>query len=349
MADSNIAKLIYAAYPHSDLLPIDPNQDCRDLDTLLAKVTEEDIGDSLFRFMVVEMVEGGEGTLSGAVRVMVRARDDVQAVLEALYAAQNPKPQHLYDVQAIEYNGCQEYAQSKLLAAANSVDAIKTARAYFQDWYDDGDDSKQHRTNDPDVFVFDGGAIRLVIRGIQKITLGQWVRTQLQLHGIASVSDEWTPTGSRIWEDRLLEVCKTLLSYTSDLLYRLDNQVNLDEIEEFRQAKEAIAHYESKDTSEEPQQIELRLKELSPEHPKTTIAVHLLSEHGKLWIRPEGFSDACSEEGQGFPVALELWQNRLRLVVFSDIDNEEPQIIDLENAKESHRLKDDPGTSRNTP
>ena len=69
------------------MLPIDPDRDCRDLPTLLAKVTGENIGDGLFTFMVIEIVEGGESTVSGTVRVIARAREDVEAVLEALRAA----------------------------------------------------------------------------------------------------------------------------------------------------------------------------------------------------------------------------------------------------------------------
>ena len=80
----NIARLIYDAYPHSDLLAIDPEQDCCDLQTLLAKVTTETIGDSLFRFIVVEIVEGGESSIPGAIRVMQRAKEDVESVLQAL-------------------------------------------------------------------------------------------------------------------------------------------------------------------------------------------------------------------------------------------------------------------------
>ena len=80
----NLARLIYDAYLHSDLLPIDPEQDCRDLATLLNKVTIDQIGDSLFKFMVVEIAEGGEGTRKGAVRVLRQARQDIEAVLRAL-------------------------------------------------------------------------------------------------------------------------------------------------------------------------------------------------------------------------------------------------------------------------
>lgn len=85
----NIARIIYDAYPHADLLPIDPEHDCRNLQTLLSKVNSENIGDGLFRFIVVEIVEGGESTLDGAIRVMERAREDVETVLQALQAVVN--------------------------------------------------------------------------------------------------------------------------------------------------------------------------------------------------------------------------------------------------------------------
>ena len=82
--ETNIARIIYDAYPHADLLPIDPEQDCRSLQSLLARATNENIGDSLFTFMVVEIDEGGESTLAGAIRVLDQAKADVEAVLQAL-------------------------------------------------------------------------------------------------------------------------------------------------------------------------------------------------------------------------------------------------------------------------
>ena len=85
--DLNIARVVYDSYPHSDLLPIDPGQDCCSLESLRQRVRDDDVGDSLFRFLVVEIIEGGEGTLSGAVRVVLRARDDVEAVLRGLLQA----------------------------------------------------------------------------------------------------------------------------------------------------------------------------------------------------------------------------------------------------------------------
>jgi len=46
----------------------------------------------------------------------------------------------------------------------------------------------------------------------------------------------------------LLEACKVLTSYTMDLLCKLDDQINLDDVEEIQQAKAAIARYNSTKT-----------------------------------------------------------------------------------------------------
>ena len=83
----NIARIIYGAYPHADLLPIDPDHDCRNLQTLLSKVTGENIGDSLFKFMVVEIIEGGDSALDGAIQVLKQAKADIEAVLQSLREA----------------------------------------------------------------------------------------------------------------------------------------------------------------------------------------------------------------------------------------------------------------------
>jgi hypothetical protein len=90
----NIARLVYDAYPDSDLLPLDPDRDCRDLQSLLEKARSSDIGDTLFQFLVLGIVEGGEGTIDGAIRVIERARDDVDAVLQALIRAQDGLQPH---------------------------------------------------------------------------------------------------------------------------------------------------------------------------------------------------------------------------------------------------------------
>lgn len=88
----NIAKLIYENYPNSDLLDIDPEKDCVDLETLYRKVTTNDactFGDSLFKFIVVEVYEGACGSTNDAIRVLNNGLDDIQSVINALEKARN--------------------------------------------------------------------------------------------------------------------------------------------------------------------------------------------------------------------------------------------------------------------
>ena len=247
----NIARIIYDAYPHSDLLPVDPDTDCQNMETLLAKVTDENIGDGLFRFIVTEIVEGGEGTIDGAIRVTEQAREDIESVLQALYAANHSqrneinnsgsvKIMHLYEVQATEFNGEQEYFQSKLIAAENIERTRAIAIDYFRQWYDDQDEPQDHNTDNPDEFEFAAGLIRLKINRIERINFDKWLKTQIALHSISELPQELTRTRIARSAAELLEACRNITSYTMDLLYKLDNQVNLSDIEEVQQARDAI-------------------------------------------------------------------------------------------------------------
>ena len=84
----------------------------------------------------------------------------------------------------------------------------------------------------------------------------------------------------------------------------------------------------------------IKIKEQCPDRTFTEIRVNILSENGKLWIRPAGYGDRCSANGEGFPIGVEIWQGRLRLIVYDDINKQEPLIIDLEKSKESKRAGD---------
>ena len=151
----------------------------------------------------------------------------------------------IYEVQATEYNGEQEYSQSKLLAAKNIDQARQMARDYFRQWYDDGDEPKEHDTDNPDEFEFIDGCIRLRIKCMQEIALDEWINAQVRLHSISTLPKELMKTQIAGSAADLLEACKVLTSYTMDLLYRLDDQVNLSDIEEIQQARDAIHRYDS--------------------------------------------------------------------------------------------------------
>ena len=69
------------------------------------------------------------------------------------------------------------------------------------------------------------------------------------------------------------------------------------------------------------------------------IRVNILSENGQVWIQPEGYGEKCTIDGEGFPIGIEIWQGRLRLIVFDDINSEEAITIDLEKARETAHNK----------
>lgn len=92
----------------------------------------------------------------------------------------------LYDVQATEYNGEQEYSQTKLLTAANIEQAWQLARKYFDKWYEDGN-TRHADFGNPNRFEFIGGCIVLKIDSIIETTIESWIEQQVQLHSIGKL------------------------------------------------------------------------------------------------------------------------------------------------------------------
>jgi len=64
------------------------------------------------------------------------------------------------------------------------------------------------------------------------------------------------------------------------------------------------------------------------------IPVKIRLSNDALWIQPQGYGEKISAEGQGWPICLEIWDSELRVLVWDDIDNEDPTVIGMEKAKE---------------
>ena len=79
------------------------------------------------------------------------------------------------------------------------------------------------------------------------------------------------------------------------------------------------------------------IKEQCSDSEPIELEVNILSESGQLWIQPEGYGEKCVIDDEGYPIGIEIWQGKLRLVLFDDINSEEAKIIDLEKAKKSRR------------
>lgn len=58
-------------------------------------------------------------------------------------------------------------------------------------------------------------------------------------------------------------------------------------------------------------------------------------------VQAQGYGDKTSAEGHGSPIWIELHDGDLRLIVWSDINKEDPtHIISLAGAREDRRLPD---------
>ena len=96
------------------------------------------------------------------------------------------------------------------------------------------------------------------------------------------------------------------------------------------------------------QSLTTHLTDAAPGH-DGTIPVRIVSNQSAISIFPEGYGDFGSAEGHGCPVFLELYQGRLRLIVFPDINDQDPTIIDLEAARDEHHISCQEGTPARQP
>lgn len=77
--------------------------------------------------------------------------------------------------------------------------------------------------------------------------------------------------------------------------------------------------------------------------------IKVVTDSQGVSIEARGFGDCGSADGHGSPIFLELYQGSLRLLVWADINDEEPtHVINLDGAKEECRRPTE-GTESRTP
>ena len=69
-----------------------------------------------------------------------------------------------------------------------------------------------------------------------------------------------------------------------------------------------------------------------------SLSIRIVASDFAISVYPQGYGDCDSADGHGCPLFIDLYQGRLRVVAFPNINNENPQIIDLSGAKEDTRL-----------
>jgi hypothetical protein len=75
-----------------------------------------------------------------------------------------------------------------------------------------------------------------------------------------------------------------------------------------------------------------------PDAPEQQVIVDC--NDSEIWISATGYGDAGSVPGYGEIIAIEQYHGSLRVIVWNDINEEEPTIIPLGNAKESNRKEE---------
>jgi len=69
-----------------------------------------------------------------------------------------------------------------------------------------------------------------------------------------------------------------------------------------------------------------------------TVEVRAVEGHGFLELMAVGFGEKSAADNHGSILAVEVYEGRLRALIFSDINVEGPtHIIDLEGAREDRR------------
>lgn len=64
-----------------------------------------------------------------------------------------------------------------------------------------------------------------------------------------------------------------------------------------------------------------------------TLPVRIQASDFSVALFPQEYGDFGSAVGHGCPVSLELYQGRLQLIVFPEINCQDPMIIDLEGTE----------------
>lgn len=84
------------------------------------------------------------------------------------------------------------------------------------------------------------------------------------------------------------------------------------------------------------QTLEVKLADADSES-LGTLPVRIEASDFAISIFPQGHGDLGSADGHGCPIFIEFYKGCLRVIVFPDINVEDPQIIDLSGAREDRR------------
>lgn len=82
-----------------------------------------------------------------------------------------------------------------------------------------------------------------------------------------------------------------------------------------------------------------------PHEEAPSVSCRITADQVGIYLRPDGYGDCDSADKNGCPAMIEFFNGEVRVVVWPDINSDEPTIISLEGAKESERENEDNDTS----
>lgn len=72
-----------------------------------------------------------------------------------------------------------------------------------------------------------------------------------------------------------------------------------------------------------------------------SLPIRIVASDFAISVYPQSHGDFGSADGHGCPLFIELYQGRLRVIAYPNINEQDPQIIDLSGAREDTRLNDE--------
>ena len=75
--------------------------------------------------------------------------------------------------------------------------------------------------------------------------------------------------------------------------------------------------------------------------PRMPVSCEIKDINGSLFIYLKGYGEHGTENGYGAPVVIEMAKGRLRALIWTDINKQDPMIVDLEGAAEANRTSED--------
>jgi hypothetical protein len=123
----------------------------------------------------------------------------------------------------------------------------------------------------------------------------------------------------------------------------IENAVQYFQGEGFRHTLQDITGIEIQEVEiQPPVQASIPFCLVDQADPKTPhVTGSIKVDANGIYIAIDGYGEKAAEDGAGTPVGMELYEGKVRVMVWGDINDEDAIILEMDGAKESSREPDD--------